>query len=113
MTTKKKAAKATEVTEAAEVAAADEQAREELARKAEAVTEAGGDLAEILVDGEEPVGWIVRSLHDGYRRAGRAWPAAGVLVWREELDEGQLDILLADPEIVLKPVFEHDPVTGE
>lgn len=107
MTTKKKATKATEVTEA------DEQTREELARKAEAVTEAGGDLAEILVDGEDPVGWIVRALHDGYRRAGRAWPAAGVLVWREELDEGQLDRLLADPEIVLKPVFEHAPVTGE
>lgn len=99
----------------AAVASADatEAAREDLARQAEAVTPPGGDAGEILQgqieerpDDADPgecivTGIHVRALVDGFRRAGRAWPAAGVEVPAGEYDADQLAALLDEPMLVV------------
>ncbi len=41
---------------------------------------------------------------DGFRRCGRAWPAAGVEVAVEDLAEGDIERLLAERELVVTPV---------
>lgn len=41
---------------------------------------------------------------DGFRRCGRAWPAAGVEVAVEDLAEGDLDRLRAERELVVTPI---------
>lgn len=41
---------------------------------------------------------------DGFRRCGRAWPAAGVEVAVEDLAEGDIERLLAEPELVVTPI---------
>lgn len=89
----------------------DEPAAEDLARKAEAVTGNGGELAD--ADERAQVAWRVRSLYDGYRRAGRAWSTAGDEVPLEALSEEALSALEEDPEIVLEPVFAPAPQEGD
>lgn len=41
---------------------------------------------------------------DGFRRCGRAWPAAGVEVAAEDLAEGDLERLRAESELVVTPI---------
>lgn len=41
---------------------------------------------------------------DGFRRCGRAWPAAGVEVAAEDLAEGDIERLRAESELVVTPV---------
>ncbi len=41
---------------------------------------------------------------DGFRRCGRAWPAAGVEVAVADLAEGDLDRLRAERELVVTPI---------
>ena len=48
----------------------------------------------------------VRALADGFRRAGRAWPAAGVTVAADGFDAAQLDALLNEPQLVVTPITE-------
>ena len=43
---------------------------------------------------------------DGFRRCGRAWPAAGVTVAVEDLAEGDIERLLAERELVVTPIAE-------
>lgn len=45
---------------------------------------------------------------DGFRRAGRAWPASGAVVKRSELTKKQLDELCAEPNLVVQ--FTEIPV---
>jgi hypothetical protein len=44
---------------------------------------------------------LVRALHDGHRRAGRAWTAAEQRVSVEEFTDGQLQALTDDPRLVV------------
>lgn len=46
----------------------------------------------------------IAALTDGFRRCGRAWPAAGVEVAVGDLAEGDLDRLRAESELVVTPV---------
>lgn len=101
---------------AAEAAAAD------LAAKAEAVTPAGGSVAEVLAGSTKPYADLVlsgieagavRELHvvarpqAGFRRAGRAWPAGhGVEVAVADLSKEQLVALLGESELVVTPVLD-------
>lgn len=39
---------------------------------------------------------------DGFRRAGRAWPASGAVVKRSEMTKKQLDELCAEPALVIQ-----------
>lgn len=48
----------------------------------------------------------IAALTDGFRRCGRAWPAAGVEVAAEDLAEGDIERLLAEPELVVTPIAE-------
>lgn len=43
---------------------------------------------------------------DGFRRCGRAWPAAGVTVPADEFSAEQLDALCAEPQLVVTEVGE-------
>ena len=55
---------------------------------------------------------IVRSHADGYRRAGRAWSAAGVEIDEDEIGEAGLAALLADPRIQVTPA-PADPAPAD
>lgn len=44
----------------------------------------------------------------GFRRAGRAWPAEAVIVEADEFTEAQIEQLLAEPMLVVKPVTEAE-----
>lgn len=46
----------------------------------------------------------VRALADGFRRAGRAWPVAGVDVPIDDFDDVQIEQLFAEPMLVVTPV---------
>lgn len=46
----------------------------------------------------------VRALVDGFRRAGRAWPSAGIDVPAEDFTGEQIDQILAEPQLVVTPV---------
>ncbi|ENO92726.1 hypothetical protein C662_10246 [Thauera sp. 28] len=94
--------------------AADEPAREALARAAEAVVQPGedaGELYQATLEAAEPVvtHLRVRALQDGFRRCGRAWPAAGVEVSVDEFDHAELMRLMADPELVVESVCRPLP----
>ena len=90
-------------------AAADEAAREDLARQAEAVTPPGGDAGEILdaqsgtrPDDSDPGEVIltrlrVRARRNGFRRAGRAWPDSAVEVSADAFTAEQIAALVAEP----------------
>ena len=47
----------------------------------------------------------------GFRRAGRAWPAAPVIVPVSDFDDIQLALLLADPELVVE-LLDDIPVAA-
>lgn len=67
---------------------------------AEALTAPGGNLADLLAEGAPEVTHLhVRALRDGRRRAGRAWPAAGVEVRVEDFTDDQVAQLFADPQL--------------
>lgn len=87
-------------------------ASEEAARIAEALAPAGGEMTAILSEGQlfAPAlpRLLVRALRDGRRRAGRAWPAAGVKVSAEEFTRTQIEQLLADPLLSVTPVADQD-----
>lgn len=48
----------------------------------------------------------IAALTDGFRRCGRAWPAAGVEVAAEDLAEGDIERLRAERELVVTPVVK-------
>lgn len=50
----------------------------------------------------------VRALQDGFRRAGRAWPAAGVVVAVADFTPLQLAQIVADPGLVVTPAEAPD-----
>ena len=43
---------------------------------------------------------------DGFRRCGRAWPAAGITIAVEDLAEGDIERLFAERELVVTPIAE-------
>ena len=55
----------------------------------------------------------VRALSEGFRRAGRAWPATPVIVPVDEFDEAQIEQLLAEPMLVVAPVAEAGKGEGK
>lgn len=44
----------------------------------------------------------VRATHDGYRRAGRAWPRTPTELPADEFTKEQLEVLKADPRITVE-----------
>jgi len=44
----------------------------------------------------------VTAKRDGFRRAGRAWPASGTVVNRSELTEERIAALCAEPNLVVQ-----------
>lgn len=48
----------------------------------------------------------VAARRDGFRRCGRAWPAAGVTVAKADFTDAQISTLLADPDLVATEVSE-------
>lgn len=44
---------------------------------------------------------IVRARVDGFRRAGRSWPAAGCVVLAEAFSTEELDALLSEPMLIV------------
>lgn len=51
----------------------------------------------------------VRAAHDGFRRCGRAWPAAGAVVSVDEFSEAEVERLLNDPDLMVTPVCDPQP----
>lgn len=45
----------------------------------------------------------------GFRRAGRLWPHAGVVVAAAQLDAAALARLLAEPQLVVEPLADAPP----
>jgi hypothetical protein len=45
----------------------------------------------------------IRALSEGFRRAGRAWSVQAVLVPVEDFTTEQLEQLLAEPQLVVRP----------
>ena len=71
-----------------------------------------GDVA--LVMSPEATDYLVTHLHvraarDGFRRCGRAWPAAGVTVAVDEFGEDEIERLLNDPDLLVTPVCDPQP----
>lgn len=52
---------------------------------------------------------IVRARTNGFRRCGRAWPDTETTVAVDDLAEGDVDRLLAEPELIVHAVAEGDP----
>lgn len=50
----------------------------------------------------------VRALADGFRRAGRVWPADETVVPLADFDVGQIAALEAEPLLVVKRVAPED-----
>lgn len=46
---------------------------------------------------------VVQAKRDGFRRAGRAWPAEQTVVPIDEFTEDQVHELLAEPQLVVVP----------
>ncbi len=46
----------------------------------------------------------VRALHDGFRRCGRAWPAAGVEVPAAAFSDDEIAALFDEPMLVVTPM---------
>ena len=46
---------------------------------------------------------VVQAKRDGFRRAGRAWPAEQTIVPIDEFTEDQVRELLAEPQLVVVP----------
>ena len=59
---------------------------------------AGGDA------GDPVTHYRIAAHTNGFRRCGRAWPAAGVEVAVADLAEGDIERLLAERELVVTPV---------
>ncbi|HRQ57658.1 MAG TPA: hypothetical protein PLN31_09575 [Azoarcus taiwanensis] len=96
----------------------DEPATEDRARMAEAVTPPGGSADEIagaqvvatLEEADYTVTHLhVRALRDGFRRCGRAWPAAGVEVPAEDFSDEEITRLLNEPLLAVMPVCRPLP----
>ncbi|MFN3985734.1 MAG: hypothetical protein ACK4KV_09590 [Rhodocyclaceae bacterium] len=98
--------------------AAAEAAREDLARRAEAVTPPGGRVDDHL--GEFITGTLdeaplqathlhVRARRDGFRRCGRAWPVAGVEVSVDAFTDAEVERLMSDPDLLVLPVCRPLP----
>lgn len=96
----------------------DEAADEDRARVAEAVTPPGGSADEIaaaqvvatLEEADYTVTHLhVRALRDGFRRCGRAWPAAGVEVPAGGFSDEEITRLLNEPQLAVMPVFRPLP----
>lgn len=51
----------------------------------------------------------VRAVHDGFRRCGRAWPAAGAMVSVDEFSEAEVERLLNDPDLMVTPACDPQP----
>lgn len=95
-------------------ARAAEPAAEALARAAEAVTQPGEDVGEILAAQRDVPELVmthvfVRASADGYRRCGRAWPAAGVEVSVDDFTAAELERLFRDPGLLVLPVCRPLP----
>lgn len=97
---------------ATESSAAAEAAREDLARRAEAVTAPGGDAGEVtgqvihgtLDEAVLPVTHLrVRATREGFRRCGRAWSLAEQRVSADAFSEDEILRLLTDPDLVVVP----------
>lgn len=55
----------------------------------------------------EPIGALhVAARVNGFRRCGRAWPAAGVTVSKSEFSDEQIEILKREPGLVVTEVAE-------
>lgn len=50
---------------------------------------------------------LVTARVDGFRRAGRAWPAAGVTVDISDFDDEQITALMSEPMLIVHPVVEQ------
>lgn len=96
----------------------DEAAAEDLARAAEAVTPPGGSADEIVAaqvagateEAEAVVTHLhVRAVREGFRRCGRAWPAAGVEVPADAFSDEEITRLLNEPQLVVMPVCRPLP----
>lgn len=48
----------------------------------------------------------VKARRDGFRRAGRAWPAAGVELDIADLSEEQLEAISNEPMLIVMPIVE-------
>lgn len=46
---------------------------------------------------------VVQAKRDGFRRAGRSWPAEQTVVSVDEFDEDQVSELLAEPQLIVVP----------
>jgi len=46
---------------------------------------------------------VVQARRDGFRRAGRAWPAEPTVVEIDDFTEDQVGELLAEPQLVVTP----------
>lgn len=52
---------------------------------------------------------VVRARSNGFRRCGRAWPDTETTVAVDDLAEGDVERLLAEPELIVTAVAEGDP----
>lgn len=50
--------------------------------------------------------FLITAKRDGFRRAGRAWPKTETRVEIDELDEAQMEAILAEPMLTVVSVVE-------
>lgn len=77
-------------------------------------TPAPGDVALALTLTPDAAEYMVthlhvRAVHDGFRRCGRAWPAAGAMVSVDEFSEAEVERLLNDPDLMVTPACDPQP----
>lgn len=65
------------------------------------------NAGEGTVDDVKVTHLIVRSLVNGFRRAGRSWSSEETAVPIDELSAEQVEQLLAEPQLVVMPVGEQ------
>ena len=51
----------------------------------------------------------VTARREGFRRAGRAWPAGGTIVDTDNFTDEELDQLAAEPQLVVAPAPDAEP----
>lgn len=52
---------------------------------------------------------IVRARTNGFRRCGRAWPDTETTVDVDDMDDADIERLLAEPELIVTAVAAGDP----